>query len=76
MTETTYNNLLEQLEALANLAIETLDTQKKYFKAKYGSKEKDDLLKRCKNNLEPALRRTAKESLELLKDIKSPTLDF
>lgn len=66
--------LQQALESLSVLVLKTLDYQKRYLQAKYGSKEKTDLLRKCKDDLEPQLKRDAKAALQLINDQKSPTL--
>ena len=67
-------DLQRSLESLSLLALKLLDYQQRYFKAQYGSKEKAEMLRMCKDELEPQLKREAKAALQLINDQKSPTL--
>lgn len=66
--------LQQALESLSVLALKLLDHQQRYFKAQPGSKEKAEMFRMCKDDLEPQLKRDAKAALQLINNQKSPTL--
>lgn len=70
----TTNTHSEDLYLLAKAAIEMLTRQQVFFKSQFHSEIWRQALKDCRENLEPRLRRLAKEMLDKIDNKETPTL--